>query len=441
MADLSTYEALVTLCAAIQNWTVRLNELNESIGKRQIELAKAAEKERPQTARSLRNKGSTESLRPKDYEQPFLSQENESPDDAKIDPSGAPNSTEDGLRLVAAVRTTTPPPVNRCSRPKPVTPVLRQASDPMHGRPHGIRKRKTESLASAESNVPKAKARSMAVIYYDEVIQKELDDLVKLVSGSRNTMRKGKVALKMANMTKAADREFDAVQEEHEEFTNNRLATNGKAQLPPLPKIRIRQNGGPVVFGGVVAERLVAENPVVEGLVAGADSESDGEVFNTSTLNYVSTRQMGRSRDARPNANGVGLRNFNRRGGASENGPDIFDAVDKGLEWVQGQCQHAATQTLRDGSAAAEIDSMKRRLEEVTEIATAEITKLKELGEDGPVAEADAQHVGETRRRELRAALTHELEGPMDLEVDEEAEPVETMPPRLDYVRSRDFRR
>jgi hypothetical protein len=73
-----------------------------------------------------------------------------------------------------------------------------------------LKKRKTESLASGESLAPKYRTRSMIIVYYDSTVQNAFEDLVKFVSGSRNAMRKGKMAAKMADMRRAAELEVEA---------------------------------------------------------------------------------------------------------------------------------------------------------------------------------------------------------------------------------------
>ena len=45
----------------------------------------------------------------------------------------------------------------------------------------------------------------MIIVYYDSAVQTAFEDLVKFVSGSRNSMRKGKMAAKMAEMKRAAE--------------------------------------------------------------------------------------------------------------------------------------------------------------------------------------------------------------------------------------------
>lgn len=118
-----------------------------------------------------------------------------------------------------------------------------------------------------------------------------------------------------------------------------------------------------------------------------SESNKDGAQLNGGgtrpgpKLKFASTRNMGPSRDRMNIGNTMNvLRGYRRAGGgggAVGSCPDIFDELDKGLEWCQGQCEHAAHQFLRDGECSTEIENIKKRLEEVREIAEKKIKKLK----------------------------------------------------------------
>lgn len=81
----TTIEALDALATSVPDWINRLDELNGQIALRQIELARLTDN-RPPTARSVRNKGSTESLRPKDGEEPFISDDPNLPPVLRLQP-------------------------------------------------------------------------------------------------------------------------------------------------------------------------------------------------------------------------------------------------------------------------------------------------------------------------------------------------------------------
>ncbi len=429
MANFSTYEALKTLCTSVPEWNGRLDELNGQIALRQIELARLTESERPPT-RSLKNKGSTESLRPNDVDQnPFLSHDSENPDNIQLNPFDTPDLKHNGPRpgSPTAIRTaavTTPPPLKASSNPRPAGNITRKLSQPTPpGQTKAIRKRKTESLASGESNAPKYRTRSMIIVYYDSAVQQAFEDLVKFVSGSRNAMRKGKMHAKMEEMKRASELTLGADDEDDDEPGLD-LGTNSRGL----------QN----------AQKSVAVNK--QGASAG---DSDEEELGLPRLRFVSTRRMGPSRgDTKAENNGagktlsVGLLKGYRRAGVT----DIFEAVDKGLEWVQGQCEHAAHQFLRDGECSTEIANIKRRLAEVKETAEKEMERLKEEGIDrpAPTPTPSTQPVGESRSMQMRTTLMRrELSSLKDLEVDDgmevDDEGVDDLEPaKLVFKRSRD---
>src|SRR3954469_19713892 len=166
MADSgSTIESLDTLCKSIPEWDTRLDKLNGQIAQRQIELARL-EEDRPPTARSVRNKGSTESLRPKDGDDnPFAPHDSAKADDIQMNAFDSPKSNQNEFfrrpsssAAARAAAVTTPPPTKANSNPRPSPNALtRQSSQPTpppaqpRPGPAVLRKRKTESLASGDS--------------------------------------------------------------------------------------------------------------------------------------------------------------------------------------------------------------------------------------------------------------------------------------------------
>ena len=439
----STLEALEALCKSVPDWNARLDELNGQIANRQLELARLTEKERPPT-RSLKNKGSTESLRPKDgNENPFLS-EPENGDDIQMNPFDSPKSQQNGCAgnrpsSSAAARkaamASPPPKASSNPRPSPTAGLTRQSSQPVHPtqpRPiHGVlRKRKTESLASAESQIPKYRTRSMIIVYYDSAVQTAFEDLVKFVSGSRNAMRKGKMAAKMAEMRRAAELEVDAEDDDEEE--------DGSF-------------GDLVKTNGILAAGYKHSNSSAPAHLMAADTNGGDAEPALPKLQYMSTRGMGPLRDfsPRPPMSGSGLsvgllRGYRRTG--SDAIPDIFDELDKGLEWCQGQCEHAAHQFLRDGDCSTEIANIKRKLNEVRVSALKEVEKLKQAEAANPTPtppQSDPEEDGRARvmkiplvRKELGMGNLKDLEVDDSMEVDDEEM---EMPPKLIFKRSRDI--
>ncbi|PBP23567.1 hypothetical protein BUE80_DR005531 [Diplocarpon rosae] len=434
MSAFSTWEALNTLCTSIPDWNVRLDELNGHVALRQIELARLTENEPPPTHSLKKNKGSTESLRPKDgHENVSDTEDQESKEPIPLSPFDTPKSQDRFSRpnsaaaARAAVSTPSPSDANFPSpramarKPSQTTPVAQGRTSPAV-----LRNRKTGSVASGESVAPKYRTRSMIIVYYDSAVQAVFEELVKFVSGSRNSMRKGKMTAKMAEMRRAAELEIG-----NDDENDCRDGYTGGTE-----------NSGNNLL--VAQENLAASQ---QGDILAAGLEPDcGPDMEIPKLKFVSTRQMGPSR-ATPKidnygggALGLGVSRGYRRAGGDIT--DIFDVLDKGLEWVQGQCEHAAHQFLRDGGCSSEITSIKRKLAEVKEAAEKEIAKLKKdeaesLRSEPSPAGKSLQMKTPTVRRE--AAPTTKMLVVDNMEVDDEGvEDLEPLP-KLLFKRSRDI--
>ncbi|KAA8570818.1 hypothetical protein EYC84_000210 [Monilinia fructicola] len=418
MTTFSTLEALTNLTQSIPDWNKRLDDLNSQIALRQIELARLVD---PKPARSLRNKGSTESLRPKDGEEssspinetgnaihtpigsPKLAQ-NEIPSKAR------PNSPSTARAAAAAALEYNQARPQPQSPKSPLTPraspnaLTRQSSqptpptEPLPRVPAVLRKRKTESLASGNSQAPKYRTRSMIIVYYDSAVQTAFEELVKFVSGNRNAMRKGKMAAKMAEMRRAA--EMEAEDESDDEAESEASKILGGA--PPTP-----------------LQPQVASGPLSNGL------KMNGDAGAGPTLKFASTRNMGPARDRISIGNTMNvLKGYRRAGGGFGAGssPDIFDELDKGLEWCQGQCEHAAHQFLRDGECTTEIENIKKRLGEVKEIAERKIEGLRKEAELEKRDEALKSEDPHVNGKKPISGLTPVQDGPLKLEVDDKME-------------------
>lgn len=279
--NFSTLDALSTLCKSIPDWIARLEALRVGVSTTQIELARLTEKERP-PSQSLKNKSSTESLRPNDS--------------SECKPNGnghaTPQQSSSAATLQAAM----------CSSPPP-------------------------EASSSPQPSPRYKTRSMIIIHYDGAMQTAFEELVKFVSGSRNAMRKGKMAAKMAEMRRAVELENDA-------DDNDDLA---------------------------------------------------------APTNCTSTRQI------------EPMRYFSPR--ASDTVADIFDELDKALEWCQGQGEHAAYQLLRVGDCSTEIANITGKLEEVRVAAEKESDRINKTEAANPSLNLSAGLEAEGRGRIFKAPL------------------------------------
>lgn len=370
-------DALNGVITSVPEWHTLLDKLNSQIALRQFELAEL-DKNRPPT-RSLRPKGSTESLlRPKESDNdPLPENENENVNSAQDTLSNPPTQTRDATfpspatpaRATAptAFEDTPPRIFSHSSSPGP-TSLQRRASErlntpnfpPKTTLPTVLRKRKTNSIASGESQAPKYRTRSMIIVYYDSTVQNAFEELVKLISASRNAMRKGKMAAKMADMKKMAELETD---------------TDSSEEVLPVSKDAANGNGHAVISAPTTS--------ISKSL------EPDDEEERVPKLEFVSTRKMGPSRDSptaaalRNASSGMGRRALfsgcRGNGGLMTPGSfsSIFDELDSGLEWCQSMCEHAAHQFLRDGNCNTEIAGIKKRLWEVKEIAEKENARLE----------------------------------------------------------------
>ncbi|KAI1258841.1 hypothetical protein F5Y18DRAFT_324358 [Xylariaceae sp. FL1019] len=315
--NIDPLESVVSNCP---DWLKRLEELSGQIQQRQLDLAKFSE---PQpSAPSIRNRGSTESLKPKGDGAAFFNA------DPTLDAPPQPVATESP---------TTPNEPSRGREPH-ATP----ASDPRSNHTNEIvaaaqrraraavrKQRKTDSMISVEGSRPKYRSRRMVLVYYDSFVQSFFEELVKFVSAQRNMMRKAKMAAKVAHIRRLAEMEMP-------EDESDEAGDTSPAGLP---------SAGPGSSGA--ANRPDGLAPLALG------------TRPLKSQNFMPTR------GARNNAFNGRLGYFNEKG-------DIWDKLDKGLEFVQGMCEHAAHQFLRDGDCNEEIVRIKARLVEVQEAAAKE---------------------------------------------------------------------
>jgi hypothetical protein len=348
-------DALTGVIKAVPEWHILLDNLNSQISLRQFELAQLGA-QRPPT-RSLKNKGSTESLlRPKNLDEAPVED-----DDANAE-CRSPTEPKNFVRDIAhptrpkveqSPTTNAAPPHGPSPRP-----AVLQRRTSVHlnapnftakpSSPTAFRKRKTESLMSAEEQTPKYRTRSMIIVYYDSQVQLAFEELVKFISASRNAMRKGKMAARMADMRRLAELETA-----EEELEDQRIAAE---------KAKNEQANG--------------NGHAVSASKDGPEVDTDDNGYPMPKLRFVSTRRMGPSRGALMMGQRA-LKDSLKAGGGpiTPSSVSIFDELDTGLEWCQSMCEHSAHQFLRDGDCSIEISNIKRRLTEVKEAAEREVSK------------------------------------------------------------------
>ncbi|KAF4496704.1 hypothetical protein FAGAP_7128 [Fusarium agapanthi] len=298
-------DALKNLVNNVPDWLQRLDDLSGQIDGRQAELAAVAAAEgKSAETKPLRNKGSTESLKPKD-DPPVAHAEALANEDIL---DGADEDT---------IKTPVKPETPMVHVPSPAS--IRQQQEIIkaaqaRARAQVRKKPKSPSMMSNEDAPTAYRTRSMIIVYYDSYVQSFFDDLVRFVSSSRNLMRKAKMAARVAQIKKLAEQDVS------EDGSND----------DALPSLRYMRRFGPMSIS---------------------------------------------------------------RPGAGDQPPDVYDKLDKGLEFVQSMCEHGAHQFLRDGDCNDEISKVQKRLMEVLEMAKTEMERVereepelaKETGEMGKV--------------------------------------------------------
>ena len=433
-------EALKNLTTNIPDWVKRLDDLNGQIAQRQLDLAKLTESRVKGSSgsaapRSMKNRSSTESLKPTD--------------DAVAHPGAEPR-TEKASEVPASDAAIHPPlerPQRQASRGAAAQPPSSPDSDGMSRSPSALqrqtnqvmaaaqakaratlRKRnRTESMMSAE-DAPKYRTRSMIIVYYDSYVQSFFEELVKFVSASRNLMRKAKMAAKVAQIKKMA--ELDMPDDEDDDQAKD------EAFDPSAPL------------------SLTPDAPLVALSKKGEEGEGEEEL---PTLRYISTRQM-RQVSRSPGMMGPARSPYSRVGARFGGGAalmaggepaqsDVCDELDKGLEAVQSLCERAAHQFLRDGDCAEEIDTIKKRLGQTKELSDKEVERIRK--EDPDAVKDEATKTRSFRPHSMRlpsAGSSPSKEsaqpdsGPLVLEVDEGLDDMDNPPPKLVFKSTRAMR-
>lgn len=334
-------DPLKGLIANVPDWLRRLDELNGQIEQRQLDLAKLQDNQTPKSSRSLKHRGSTESLKPKDDGAAFSS---------TVDARQRDSIPPPPLQIHDKINGETPSsPVNDNRTPSVVQRKTKEVMAIAQKRARATlqKRQKTESMMSSEAPTPTYRSWSMIIVYYDSYVQSFFEELVKFVSASRNLMRKAKMAAKVAQIKRLAELEMPDDDDEEDKDNNG--------PLQPATSLS--------------ADPRLSPNNATNG--AGAELK----------IRYMGARQLGQFR--RPGAFGASplstsLSLFNQGGSG-----DVYDELDRGLEFVQGMCERAAHQFLRDGECTEEIDKIKKRLKETKEKADAEMERLLKENPDG----------------------------------------------------------
>jgi hypothetical protein len=255
-----------------------------------------------------------------------------------------------------------------------------------------------DSMLSAEGATPsKYRNRNLVMVYYDSYVQSFFEELVKFVSASRNLMRKAKMAAKVAQIKKLADLE---VPDDTSSATLEEPSLSGGTSMDLDPP----QRASPNETLGAVNDGMKVHLPSGQGgseaaapwstpdpnlnngpSPAMSPSQSPQPLLSTPTNRYGDSNghklKPNLLAATRPKLGG-GYSSFSYGFGLGDSKQaDVFDELDKGLESVQSLCEHAAHQFLRDGDCSDEIVKIKDRLSATKTSAEGEIQRMLDQDE------------------------------------------------------------
>lgn len=428
-------EALHNLVTFCPDWAKRLDELSGQIDRRQVDLAQLAEQQSPDARarprkKPLRNRGSTESLKPKDDGEAHPCADGRIPPDeadavqngdkdrrVSVVTDGLPAQTEPSSSNNEA----NSPTSSAVERQTPQVMAAASANARATLRRAQLTKKRTapaDSLLTGDGAVAtKYRSRCLVIVYYDSYVQCFFEEVVKFVSASRNLMRKAKMAAKVAQIKRMAELEIPDDESDSDDGFGfgNGTAKFVPPQLSPSalqPDVAV---DGPAQTNGDRVSREVGETkgfdlPTTD--LKPEHSGQNGKLTATSPTRLSYTRSNG-------NVNDIGkdlslpspkvaspLRpsmawspSFSTYGGGIDphQPPDVFDQLDKGLEFVQSMCEHAAHQFLRDGDCADEIVKIKEKLTETKGSADQELQRRLDNDEDGRLRKMLADGPARTR--------------------------------------------
>ncbi|KUI68845.1 hypothetical protein VM1G_04175 [Cytospora mali] len=436
-------DALSNLKDHCPDWAKRLDELSGQIEQRQLDLAEFAaqqqQQQQQQPVRSsdgrtgskklVRNRGSTESLRPKDEGEAHSGSDTPgrtSPEHSSNNNNNKnKNAAHDARRASVASR-------GGIDKPQKGHPTNGNGNGNGNGNSSGsgngsspsakarATMRRTqlsrqraaaaaaESILSADGATPaKYRSRNLVIVYYDSYVQSFFEELVKFVSASRNLMRKAKMAARVAQIKRMAELEMPDDGSEPSGEDHLRWNGNGAAGvLPPQPAPMALKPDTPITeppatngekMENGVGEKKELELPAIDDKPDQRNGNGDLAVPSPAGPPYIRPATVSNGNinghkplsptpgptpapiSVRPSVT-AGFSSFSSSGlgfGSSQK-PDVFDELDKGLEFVQSMCEHAAHQFLRVGDCADEIIKIKDRLNETKEKADTEMRRMLE---------------------------------------------------------------
>ena len=246
-----------------------------------------------------------------------------------------------------------------------------------------IRKRKRSNSVISADGAASKRTSSMVVVYYDSYVQHFFKELVKFISECRNMIRKAKVAAKVARIKRLA--EFEKPEESDEEEAEPSTSP-ADGSIAPLEA------------ASTVTEDKAEEK--IPSLRCMSARQSQDRLMAQAALRRSKHSRVGmRTRDAhsRGSMDPPGLDLLKK---------DIYDNLDKGLEYVQSMRQHAAHQVLKYGSCAEEIEKISRRMTKTMALAHRELERVKREDPEALKAAEDESRGRRYRPPSMRKDLT-----------------------------------
>lgn len=422
---LEAIQNLVTYCP---DWAKRVDELSGQIDQRQKDLAAAAERhnfevsgERPRSSKSIKDRSSMESLKPKDDEDahPGAGEPKSSAETNGVHKPERPSVSTDGITQDKQASTANTSPTSS-DRAKTHVAAIASANARETLRKTEFDKKRVavaESMLTGDgAAASKYRSRSLVIVYYDSYLQSFFEELVKFVSASRNLMRKAKMAAKVAQIKRMAELEMpdeDSGDEEEMELTANFVSRQQSSPtLKPEPEGKKADdaNKTAAAYDGTSDIEMIDSGKVTEPVQLTVDltpeeSSPTGMLSTSFTANESSySRSNGATYNiATPTRIASPLRSsvlFSSYGGSQHTQPDVFEELDKTLEIVQSLCERAAHQFLREGECAEDITKIIEKLTETKTISDGEMQKLLENDVDGALRKKLAE--GPVRNRTYR---------------------------------------
>lgn len=422
-------EAIHNLVTYCPDWAKRVDELSGQIDQRQLDLAAVAERHnlessgggRPKSSKSIKNRGSMESLKPKDDGEahPTADEPTSSAETDGAQKPMRPSVSTDGITQQDKQTSTDNTSPTSSDQAKDHVIAAASAKARATLRRTELNKRRVaiaESMLTGDgAAISKYRSKSLVIVYYDSYVQSFFEELVKFVSASRNLMRKAKMAAKVAQIKRMAELEMpddDSGEEDEMELTAKIVPRQqSPPTLRPEPEVQMPETNGLVATYEDSSEEENGSNGSPKKprtLAVDAKPGDDSPTAMLSTSFNANQPSYSRSNSATyniatPTRIASPLRSsmvFSSYGGSQHTQADTFEELDKALELVQSLCERAAHQFLREGECAEDITKIKDKLTETKTNADGEMQKLLENDVDGALRKTLAE--GPVRNRTYR---------------------------------------